>query len=96
MAKLAIKSDIRKQNLLLPPSLDELVPENHMVRVVDVVIDRLDINDILSTYRDGGKSAFNPKMMPRCLSLHILAMYTLRGALRNFSEGISILCGLQA
>lgn len=51
MAKLAIKSDNRKQNLLLPPSLDELVPENHMVRVVDAVIDRLDISDILSTYR---------------------------------------------
>ena len=47
MAKLAIKSDNRKQNLLLPPSLDELVPENHMVRVVDAVIDRLDISDIL-------------------------------------------------
>ena len=63
MAKLAIKSDNRKQNLLLPPSLDELVPENHMVRVVDAVIDRLDISDILSTYRGGGNSAFNPKMM---------------------------------
>ena len=47
MAKLAIKSDNRKQDLLLPPSLDELVPENHMVRVVDAVIDRLDISDIL-------------------------------------------------
>ena len=67
MAKLAIKSDSRKQNLLLPPSLDELVPENHMVRVVDAVIDRLDISDILSTYRGGGNSAFNPKMMLKVL-----------------------------
>ena len=67
MAKLAIKSDNRKQNLLLPPSLDELVPENHMVRVVDAVIDRLDISDILSTYRGGGNSAFNPKMMLKIL-----------------------------
>ena len=67
MAKLAIKSDNRKQNLLLPPSLDELVPENHMVRVVDAVIDRLDIGDILSTYRGGGNSAFNPKMMLKVL-----------------------------
>lgn len=67
MAKLAIKSDNRKQNLLLPPSLDELVPENHMVRVVDAVIDRLDISDILSTYRGGGNSAFNPKMMLKVL-----------------------------
>lgn len=67
MAKLAIKSDNRKQNLLLPPSLDELVPENHMVRVVDAVIDRLDISDILSTYRGGGNSVFNPKMMLKVL-----------------------------
>ena len=67
MAKLAIKSDNKKQNLLLPPSLDELVPENHMVRVVDAVIDRLDISDILSTYRGGGNSAFNPKMMLKVL-----------------------------
>lgn len=67
MAKLAIKSDTRKQNLLLPPSLDELVPENHMVRVVDAVIDHLDISDILSTYRGGGNSAFNPKMMLKVL-----------------------------
>ena len=67
MAKLAIKSGIGKQNLLLPPSLDELVPQNHMVRVVDAVIDRLDISDILSTYRGGGNSAFNPKMMLKVL-----------------------------
>ncbi len=67
MAKLAIKSDNRKQNLLLPPSLDELVPRNHMVRVVDAVIDRLDISDILSTYRGGGNSAFDPKMMLKVL-----------------------------
>ena len=67
MAKLAIKSDNRKQNLLLPPSLDELVPENHMVRVVDAVIERLDISDILSSYRGGGNSASNPKMMLKVL-----------------------------
>lgn len=67
MAKLAIKSDNKKQNLLLPPSLDELVPKNHMVRVVDAVIDRLDISEILSTYHGGGNSAFNPKMMLKVL-----------------------------
>jgi len=69
MAKLAIKSDNKKQNLPLPPSLDELVPKNHMVRVVDAVIDRLDISEILSTYHGGGNSAFNPKMMLKVLVL---------------------------
>lgn len=67
MAKLAIKSDNQKQLLILPPSLDEMVPLNHMVRVVDAVINRLDISDILCTYRGGGNSAFNPKMMLKVL-----------------------------
>ena len=73
MAKLAIKSDNRKQNLLLPPSLDELVPENHLVRVVDAVIDRLDISSILSTYRGGGNSAFNPRTMLKILAFAYLS-----------------------
>ena len=38
-----------------------------MVRVVDSVIDSLDISDILSTYRGGGNSAFNPRMMLKVL-----------------------------
>ena len=67
MAKLAIKSDNRKQYLLLPPSLDELIPKNHLVRVVDAVIDHLDISDILATYRGGGNSAFHPRMMLKIL-----------------------------
>lgn len=67
MAKLAIKSDNKKQDWLLPPSLDELVPHNHIVRVVDEIIDRLDVSEILSTYNGGGNSAFNPKMILKVL-----------------------------
>lgn len=67
MAKLAIKIDNKKQDLLFPTSLDEFIPKNHIVRVVDAVIDHLDISEILSTYRGGGNSAFNPKMMLKIL-----------------------------
>ena len=41
--------------------------ENHLVRVVDAVIDRLDISDNLSTCHGGSNSAFNPKMMLKVL-----------------------------
>ena len=47
--------------------MDELVPENHMVRVVDSVIDRLDISDILSTHYGGGNRTFNSIMMLKIL-----------------------------
>lgn len=48
---------------LLPPSLDELIAENHVVRVVRDVIDRINIDSILKKYKGGGASSFHPKMM---------------------------------
>ena len=62
MAKLAIKSDNQNQIMLFPPSLDELIPSNHVVRIVSTVIDRLDISEIMSTYKGGGNSCFDPSL----------------------------------
>lgn len=56
MAKITFKSDNQKQSLLLPPSLDELIPATHSVRVVNAIIDRLDVDAIVRTYRGGGNS----------------------------------------
>ena len=67
MAKLAIKSENQNQLMLLPPSYDELVPANHPVRVINSIIDRIDISDILKTYKGGGNSCFNPKTMLKLL-----------------------------
>ena len=67
MAKLAIKSDNQNQMMVFPPTLDELVPKEHVVRLVAAVVDRLDISEILSTYRGGGNSCFAPRMMLKVL-----------------------------
>lgn len=48
---------------LLPPSLDELIADNHVVRVVRDVIDRINIDSIVKKYKGGGASSFHPKMM---------------------------------
>ena len=52
---------------LLPPSLEELIPSNHVVRVVRSVIDQLDIEDILKKYKGGGASSYHPKLMLKIL-----------------------------
>jgi len=67
MAKLAIKSDNQNQMMVFPPTLDELVPKERVVRLVAAVVDRLDISEILSTYRGGGNSCFDPRMMLKVL-----------------------------
>ncbi len=51
------------QMSLLPPSLEELIPENHVVRVVQQVIDQLDLDPILKKYKSRGASNYHPKLM---------------------------------
>lgn len=52
---------------LLPPSLEELIPGNHVVRLVRSVIDQLNIDDILKKYKGGGASSYHPKLMLKIL-----------------------------
>ena len=62
-AKIVYKSYNQNDNLLFPPTLGDLIPENHPVRTVSAVIDRLDITGIESTYKGGGTSSFHPRML---------------------------------
>lgn len=52
---------------LLPPSLDELIPRNHLVRLVNQAIDRMCIDDLLESYKGGGTSSYHPKMLLKVL-----------------------------
>jgi len=51
------------QGLLLPPSLDEFVPENHEARIVNEVVDTMDLSPLLARYEGGGAPAYHPAMM---------------------------------
>ena len=55
------------QPALLPPNLEELIPEDHLVRVVNRVIDRLDLEPILKQYKGGGTSSYHPRMLLKVL-----------------------------
>lgn len=53
----------QNQLMLLPPDLSDMVPEDHMVRVVDKVVESLNITTLESLYPGGGAPAYNPRMM---------------------------------
>lgn len=58
------------QPFLLPPSLQEWLPENHLARFIAELADGLDLSKIYGYYgrRDGrGKAAYHPVMMVRSL-----------------------------
>ncbi|MBK9005711.1 MAG: transposase [Anaerolineae bacterium] len=60
---LTFKPYAMEQLSLLPPSLEELIPEKHLVRVVNRVVDELDIEPLLAKYKGGGTSSYHPRMM---------------------------------
>jgi transposase len=55
------------QKLLLPPSLEELIDSNHPVRVVNLVIDNLDLDPLIEKYKGGGTSSYHPRLMLKVL-----------------------------
>lgn len=58
------------QPFLLPPSLHDWLPQNHLARFIADVVAELDLNDIYADYerRDGrGQSAYHPLMLTRLL-----------------------------
>mgnify|MGYP001179134233 CR=1 FL=1 len=54
MKKVVFKRYVQNQLMLLPPSLEEMVPDNHPVRVVNEVIERVDISALEGSYKGGG------------------------------------------
>jgi transposase len=65
--KIVFKDYSPKQILLLPPSLEELIAPNHPVRIVNQVIDSLDLEHLINKYKGGGTSSYHPKMMLKVL-----------------------------
>jgi transposase len=56
-----------EQILLLPPSLDELIGATNLVRVVNHVIDSMDISGLINQYKGGGTTAYDPGMLLKIL-----------------------------
>lgn len=40
----------QQQNFLLPPSFDELIDAKHLVRVVNTVVDSMDMGGLINLY----------------------------------------------
>jgi transposase len=62
--KITYKPYEQGQAYLIPPSVDELIPAKHLVRLVSEVIDEMGIERLLRKYQVwGGASRYHPEMM---------------------------------
>jgi transposase len=53
----------RETSYLLPPSVDEWLPSDHLARFVVEVIDRLDLGDLTRQYAGRGSAAHHPAVL---------------------------------
>ncbi len=66
-AKPVFKPYVMGQPSLLPPDLEEIIPEDHLVRVIHEAIEKIDLSIIMEKYKGGGTSSYHPKMMLKVL-----------------------------
>jgi transposase len=53
----------RQTGFLLPPSVDEWLPERHLARFIVEVIDGLDLSAMNGSYRGSGSAAYPPRQL---------------------------------
>ena len=61
--KVVFKQDYQQQGMLIPLDLNEMIAADHPVRVVNAVLDKVDISEIIKKFRPGGTSAYHPRML---------------------------------
>lgn len=88
-SKVVYKNYNFNQNLLLPPSFEELISANHPVRVVSQVVDNLNLDPVFKKYLGGGCPAYHPRMMLKILVYgYVTNLYSSRKIEQALHENI--------
>lgn len=83
------KSHSVHQQELFPLNLNDLVPTSHAARLIDQVVEKLDISTILAQYKGGGTSSYHPKMLLKILFYGYLNnVYSCRKLAKATTENI--------
>lgn len=87
--KIVFKEYIQGQRTMLPQSLEEIIPEKHLVRVINEVIDKMDLRMIYSQYKGGGTSSYHPRMLLKIVIYgYATQIYTGRKIAKALRENI--------
>ncbi|GHS88465.1 hypothetical protein AGMMS49957_10050 [Synergistales bacterium] len=88
----AFKPYQQNQMVFLPTDLNELIPQNHMVRVVDKAVETMNTKPLFDRYHGGGTSAYNPVMMLKVIMYaYADGIYSSRKIAKATRENINFL-----
>ena len=83
---------VPEQDLLLPPSLRDWLPENHLAYFVSDLVDQLDLSGIMSAYEDEdrGYPPYHPVMLTKVLLYaYCVGVFSSRRIQRRLAEDVA-------
>lgn len=98
MSSAVFKDYFQHQAFLLPPSLEELISANHPVRVVNDIINGIDLRLLTDQYKGGGTSSYHPAMLLKVVVYsYLINIYSSRKMETAITENIHLmwLSGMQ-
>ena len=78
-----IQGESRSQTSLFPVSLEELIPEDHLVRVIDLYVTKLDLGQLgfeKAQPKALGAQLTTPPISSSSISMAIFSAFARRGA----------------
>ena len=63
MAKIHFRSYNPNQIVLFPQRIDENIPSDDPVRILNAMVDNLDLSSFHKLYKESGRSPYHPRMM---------------------------------
>jgi len=80
----------RKTTYLLPPSLEDWLPEGHLARFVVDIVERLDLTSLKETYSGRGSYPYNPVMLVALLFYgYATGIFSSRKLERNTYDSVA-------
>lgn len=90
MKQINFKPYDQGQSELFPSRLDEYIPDNAPVRIVSQVVEELDIDDIIASYKAGGCKGYHPRMLLKVLFYSYLSnVFSCRKMEQALTESIA-------
>lgn len=90
--KIHFKSLPANRLSLFPEDIFSRIPQNHPVRLVNEVVDGLDIDMLISQYKGGGTSSYHPRMLLKVLFYSYLSnIYSCRKIEKSLQENIHLM-----
>jgi transposase len=87
--RVVFKPYAQNQIMLLPPCLEDCIPEKHLVRIVNQVIEGIELSLLEKSYAGGGASSYHPKMMLKILVYaYCTKIYSCRNIARELEQNV--------